>query len=102
MSEKERLQGYLDKIHEIRQNKLMTYDVLVKKLIHINDRIDEVREEFLKIPSENKTAIFKYTGIIKSFSNQKSVLTALRQVLKDLHTEEARFEKELIKLQAIE
>lgn len=99
LSDAERLQGYMDKIHEIRQNKLMTYDSLVKASLQLREDLIEVRKTFKEIPISERLEIIRYTGIVKSFSNEKAIIGELRQILAALHKEEARYEKEIMKLQ---
>lgn len=98
--EEERLQSYLDKIHEIRQMKLMKYEELIERIKKNDEEIARVREKFEAVPAQERIEIVKYTGIVNSFQRQNSGLRILLNIIQALDKEEKRYKEELFKLQA--
>ena len=94
--EKERYQWLLDKIFEIRKKELVQLDALLDRMQELDKFIVEAREKLEKATS--KLEITKYIAIIKSYKDQKQICSERRYLIKYLHQDEARLEKELMKL----
>jgi hypothetical protein len=102
MSNVKQLEELLTKINEIRTKKLLTYEQLAEQTGIVMREMREYRENFIKEPVHERLDVIKFTGVIKSYSNEKAMLSEQRQMLAQLHTEESRLLKEYYELKATE
>jgi len=93
-----RIKELLDKIYEIRKQKLMSFDALTQELNKRETELDVVIKALQG--ATDKTEVFKWATVIKGYGAIKQIMAERRYILQKLHLEEARLEKELYKIGA--
>lgn len=95
-SEEERIQHLLNRIFELRKMELMNLKDLVTRMKKLDSELEAARTALIKSTSLNE--IKKWTAVLKSYSTQKLLCSERRYIVIALHQDEARLEKELMKM----
>ncbi len=94
--ERTRIKWLINKIFEIRKKQLMNFDALITYIRELDIGI-QVSQKFLTQASD-KVSVMKWSAMVKSYQNRKSLCAERRYVIQRMHMEEARLEKELMKV----
>lgn len=107
-TKKEQLEALLNKIHEMRLNKLLTYEYISSKCGELEtngNTLDKKTDEIIKKLEEGKMESNTAYVLLKAIETKKKVMDGIKQALKEqksilifLVREEGRIQLEIAKL----
>lgn len=93
-TEGKRIRDLIDKIHEIREKRVMTISKLDKDLDNLNGEEKKAREGLEK--AEDKLEVQKYSAILRSIAGERANLSQRRHLIRLLYQEEGALSKKLV------
>lgn len=97
ISEAEKIRALLDKIHQLRKNRILEIKAIDKQVEELRKQHEQVRKDLANAP--DKLTVWKHNAQIKSLVAEKQMLDTRRHLCKLTYQEQGELEAILAKLE---
>jgi hypothetical protein len=97
-TEEKKIRGLIDKIHEVRKNRILEMEEIDKADVSISKENDDAITALKTATGKNDVA--KWTAIIKALGNKKQLLTERRHLIRLSYQQEGELSLQLRQLQS--